>query len=322
MIAPRRLGDREISAVGLGCMQFSGPGISLYAAIDQDAVRGAVKAALAGGITWFDTAEMYRASEHALSTALHDLGVAPGDVLVASKWTPLGRTARSIETTLPSRLSGLQGYPLDLHQIHMPYGSLSPLPRQLEAMARLHRRGLIGAVGVSNFGAAQLERAHTFLAARGVPLVSNQVQISLLHRSVESDGVLAAARRLGVTLIASSPLRSGVLTGKFHADPGLIASVRGGRRLLGGRYGFSARALARTAPLIDQLRTVAAAHGATPAQVAIAWLVTYYGDTVVAIPGASRPRHAEEAAGALELELGSRELDAIADASDQVLKSR
>jgi aryl-alcohol dehydrogenase-like predicted oxidoreductase len=323
MTPTRRFGTREITPVGLGCMQFTGPGVSMYRPIPQEDVRAIVAAALKGGVTWFDTAEMYGqgASERALTTALRDLGVRPGDVLVASKWTPFGRTARSIGTTAPQRLAALQGYPLDLHQIHAPVGSLSSLSRQLDAMARLYRAGSIGGVGVSNFGAAALERAHAVLAARNVPLVSNQVQVNLLHRSLEHDRVLATARRLGVTLIASSPLRSGVLTGKFHDDPDRTGSLRGVRRMLGGRYGYSLRALDRTRPLIEELRAVATAHGATPTQVAVAWVISYYDDTVVAIPGASAVRHVEEAAAAADLVLSRRELDALAEVSDRVLRS-
>lgn len=323
MTSTRHLGTHQITPIGLGCMQFAGRGINLYPPVPQEEVRAIVAAALKGGITWFDTAEMYGGggSERALTTSLHDLGVRPGEVLVASKWTPFGRTARSIERTAPQRVAALQGFPLDLHQIHAPFGSFSSLAQQIDAMARLYRAGTIGGVGVSNFGAAALERAHAQLAAHGVPLVSNQVQISLLHRSVERDGVLAAARRLGVTLIASSPLRSGILTGKFHEDPGSSASVRGARRLLGGRYGYSRRALDRTRPLVDELRAVAGAHGATPTQVALAWLVGFYGDTVVAIPGASKVRHADEAAAAIELTLSERELETLTEASTDVLRS-
>jgi aryl-alcohol dehydrogenase-like predicted oxidoreductase len=325
MTPNRRLGEREITPIGLGCMQFAGTGIGFYPPVPQDEVDAIVAAALKGGVTWFDSAEMYGngASERALTTALHGLGVAPGDVLIASKWTPFGRTARSIEATAPRRLAALQGYPLDLHQIHAPYGSLSSVARQIEAMARLYEAGTIGGVGVSNFGAADLERTHAMLSARGIPLLSNQVQVNLVHRTLEHDGVLTTARRLGVTLIASAPLRAGLLTGKFHDEPSRVRSLRGSRRLIaGGRYGFSPRALEHTRPLVEELRAVAEAHGATPTQVALAWLVTYYDDTVVAIPGASKVRHAQEAAAAGDLVLSSRELDALADVSNRLLRSR
>jgi aryl-alcohol dehydrogenase-like predicted oxidoreductase len=314
----RRLGATrlEITPVGLGCMQFAGPGLveGFYRSLDQPTVTSVVGAALDGGITWFDTAEMYGRghSERALTTALRDRGADPGAVAVATKWAPALRTASTIERTLDARLASLQGFPIDLHQIHMPYGSLSPLSRQLVAMARLARAGRVGAVGVSNFSARQMEAASGLLRSHGAQLASNQVQINLLHRNVERNGVLDTARRLGVTLIAYSPLRTGILTGKFHADPGRVRSLPRIRRLLSG---LGARTLARTAPLIDELGAIGRAHGASVGQVALSWLIRFYGDTVVAIPGASKPQQARESAAAMELDLTERELGRLDEVS-------
>ncbi|MGW5362670.1 aldo/keto reductase [Actinopolymorpha pittospori] len=307
----RRLGstDIEITPIGLGCMQFAGPGMveQFYPALDQPSVTPVVKSALDGGINWFDTAEMYGrgASERALTTALRESGATPGTVVVATKWAPILRTAASIGRTIEARISSLQGYPIDLHQIHMPYGSLSAIPRQLRAMAALCRAGQISSVGVSNFSARQMRTASALLRAQGVTLASNQVQISLLNRKIERNGVLETARQLGVTLIAYSPLSSGVLSGKFHEDPANVRSRPRVRRLVGG---LSQRALARTAPLVDGLRAIARAHGGTASQVALSWLTTYYGETVVAIPGGTKPHHAQEAAAAMHLRLSEREL--------------
>lgn len=315
----RRLGrtDIEISPIGLGCMQFSGTGVAqvFYRPIDPALPRAIVGAALAGGVTWFDTAEMYGngASERALADALRANGVAPGEVTVATKWAPLLRTAASIRRTFPRREEALDGYRVDLHQIHMPTGSLSPHRAQLDTMARLHAAGSVRAVGVSNFSAAQMERAHARLAARGVVLAANQVQISLLHRDIEHNGVLATARRLGITLIAYAPLRMGVLTGRFHEDPAAVAALPRVRRLTVPEY--RPRGLARSAPLVRELRAVADAHGATPGQVALSWLTSYYGDTVVAIPGASKERQARESAAAMDLRLSDRELERLAGLS-------
>jgi aryl-alcohol dehydrogenase-like predicted oxidoreductase len=182
-------------------------------------------------------------------------------------------------------------------------------------MARLAEANKIRAVGVSNFTAKQMEMAHAALAEHGIPLATNQVQINLLHRKIERNGVLDTARRLGVTLIAYSPLASGMLTGKFHDDRGLVANMPRARRLM---TRFSEKRLDRTTRLIDGLREIAAAHRATMSQVALAWLTTYYGDTVVAIPGASKPHHAEEAAGAMEVALSNEETERLADLSGSV----
>jgi aryl-alcohol dehydrogenase-like predicted oxidoreductase len=317
----RRLGgtDLDLSPIGLGCMQFSntGPGGHFYSATAQETTDAIVRTALDGGVNWFDTAEMYGNghSEQALTTALRGLGVAPGTVTVATKWPPLMRTARNIESTIGDRLSALQGYPIDLHQIHMPWGSPSPINAQVKAMARLRKAGRIGAVGVSNFNAAQMERAAAVLASEGLALSSNQIQLNLLHRDAETNGVMAAAKRLGVTLIAYSPLRSGLLTGKFHADPERIARIKPIRRRLSG---LNAALLERTRPLVDGLNSIGAAHGATAGQVALAWLLHQYGKAVVAIPGASRPEQAAESAAAGELRLSGRETEALSDLSNRV----
>jgi aryl-alcohol dehydrogenase-like predicted oxidoreductase len=307
----------QISPIGLGCMQFSGGGLiaaTSFPPIEQPRVDEIVKAALDGGITWFDSAEMYGhgRSERALSSGLNSSGIKPGDVTIATKWAPLGRTAKSIARTIDDRLSALNPFPVDLHQIHMPYGSFSSLGAQVQAMASLAEAHEIGAIGVSNFSVRQMELAHTELAKHGIALASNQVQINLLHRKIESNGVLDAARRLGVTLIAYSPLRSGILTAKFHDDPGLVAKMPRMRRAL-----FAGN-LDRTAPLIDGLRQIAVTHSATVSQVALAWLTTYYGNTVVAIPGASKPQHAHEAAGAMRITLSQQETQTLAVLSSQV----
>jgi aryl-alcohol dehydrogenase-like predicted oxidoreductase len=307
----------QISPIGLGCMQFSGvgqvPATSLNP-VEQPSVDEIVKAALDGGITWFDTAEAYGQgrSERALSSGLTACGIKPGDVTIATKWAPLGRTAKSVTRTIDDRLGALKPFPVDLHQIHMPYGSFSPLRAQVQAMVRLAEAHQIGAVGVSKFSARQMELAHAELAKHGIALASNQVQINLLHREVESNGVLDTARRLGVTLIAYSPLRSGVLTAKFHDDPGLVAKLPPRRRKL------FAGDLGRITPLIDGLRQVAVTHSATVGQVALAWLTTFYGDTVVAIPGASKPFHAEEAAGAMRIALSEQETQTLALLASQL----
>lgn len=300
-------------------MQFSGSGLisAFFRPLPQSDVDEIVQAALDGGITWFDTAEMYGGghSERRLSGALTHAGIKPGDVTVATKWSPLLRTAKSIERTIGDRLSALDPFPIDLHQIHLGYGSLSPVRSQITAMARLVEAGKIRSVGVSNFSARQLEIAHSVLADIGLPLVANQIQINLVHRNIETNGVLETARRLGVTLIAYSPLASGMLTGKFHDDRGLVAQMPLPRRLVNG---FSEKRLDRTTPLIDALREIAAAHQATASQVALAWLISYYGDTVVAIPGASRRQHAAEAAGALKVTLSQQDTERLAALSTEV----
>jgi aryl-alcohol dehydrogenase-like predicted oxidoreductase len=327
-VTMRRLGktEIEISPIGLGCWQFSqGKGFSgqVWAALDQATIDGVVAAARSHGMTWFDTAQAYGngASELALSTALQNGGVAPGDVVVATKWMPVLKRAENIPQTIDTRLQDLQGYPIDLFQVHNPW-STSSIEAQMREMAELARAGKIRSVGVSNFSAKQMESAAAALSAEGLPLASNQVPISLLDRRVETNGVLASARELGVTLIAYSPLAQGVLTGRFHDDPESVASLPRGRRtrLVPTARFLKPGALHETTPLIDGLREIAAAHGATAAQVALAATVAAYGDTVVAIPGASTAEQAAANAGAMDLKLSAREMARIDELSAAVAR--
>jgi aryl-alcohol dehydrogenase-like predicted oxidoreductase len=311
MARRRRLGktDIEVTRVGLGCWQFSaGEGLAgrFWEAISEEAVNEVVAASLAGGINWFDTAEMYGhgASERGLAHALKAAGKANGDVVVATKWSPLLRTASSIRSTIYERLSCLAPFAIDLHQVHMPYG-FSSVEAEMSAMADLVEGRRIRAVGVSNFDAGRLRRAHDALGRRRLPLASNQVKYSLMDRRVESNGTLATAKELGVTIIAYSPLEQGLLTGKYHQDPAFIRHRPGPRRFMPR---FRARGLERSRPLIEALGEIARGHGATTGQVALAWLCQFHGDSVVVIPGASRRTQAEENLGALELELSTAEL--------------
>jgi aryl-alcohol dehydrogenase-like predicted oxidoreductase len=324
----RRLGrtEIEVSPIGLGCWQFSqGKGFtgSMWSVLDQATIDAIVRAALQGSVTWFDTAQAYGngQSERTLGTALHDSSVRPGEVVIATKWTPILKTASDIPRTIGVRLACLNGYPIDLHQIHIPW-SISSIQAQVTEMAKLVRAGKIRAFGVSNFSAAQMARASAAAASQGVTLASNQVSISALDRRIERNGVLDLARRSGVTLIAYSPLAQGVLTGKFHDDPRLVRSLPAGRgsRLSPANRGFRTENLRRTAPLMEALRAIATSHGATPSQVALSWLLRFYGDAVVAIPGASRPDHARDNSAAMDLDLTENEMARIDEVSRRVAR--
>jgi aryl-alcohol dehydrogenase-like predicted oxidoreductase len=243
-------------------------------------------------------------SEAALARALLACGTAPGDVVVATKWWPAFRTASSIGTTVRERLARLAPFGIDLHQVHQPI-ALATVAAQMRAMADLVDAGTVRTVGVSNFSERRMRAAHRALAQRGIALVSNQIRFSLLYRRPERNGVLAAARQLGVTIIAYSPLAQGILSGKFHDDPGLIRSRTGPRKWLPD---FRRGGLERSRPLVDALRSIAAAHAATPSQVALSWLVSFHGETVVAIPGATSVVQARENAGAMGLRLAAADL--------------
>ncbi|MCG6956698.1 MAG: aldo/keto reductase, partial [Gemmatimonadetes bacterium] len=295
----------RISPIGLGCWQFSGgEGVAgrYWPVLTEETVADIVRLSLEGGIDWFDTAEAYGRgrSETELATALGSLGREPGSVVIATKWQPFLRTAGSIGRTIGERLSHLSPFGIDLHQIHIGFGALSTKKAQVEAMAELVDTKQVRAVGVSNFSARAMRLSARVLERHGLPLASNQVRYSLLDRRIETNGVLHAARELGATIIAYSPLAQGILSGKFHRDPGKVKRLGGPRRF---QNLFRPSGLRRSAPVVAALEAIAAERQVTPAQVALRWLLDAHGETVVAIPGASNGRQAKENAGALDFQL-------------------
>ncbi len=311
MLEMRKLGGSglSVSPLGLGCWQFSGgKGLvgGFWEALSQERVTAIVRVALDGGVNWFDTAEAYGKgrSEESLASALHTLGVVAGEVVVATKWWPMFRTARHLRRSIHERLDRLGGYPIDLYQIHQPL-SFSTVRGEMKALAALVKEGKVRAVGVSNYPAGMMERAHRYLASEGIPLASNQIHYSLLARRADANGVMERAKRLGITIIAYSPLGQGILTGRHHADPDLIQRRPGPRKRMAS---FRRKGLERTRPLVEALTEIGEAHGATPAQVALNWLMLFHGETVVVIPGASRPQQMEENLGAMTFRLDEPEL--------------
>ncbi len=303
--------DLRVTPIGLGCWQFSGgKGLfgRLWGTLNNVPFTEIVQTALEGGINWFDTAEMYGRgkSEEDLAKGLQAAGKAPGEVVIATKWLPAWRTARSILDTIEERKRRLNPYPVDLYQIHMPL-SFSTIRAEMKAMAELVRRGDIRAVGISNYTAAQMRRAHRELAALGIPLATNQVQYNLLHRNIERNGTLETAKELGITIIAFSPLAQGLLTGKFHDRPELLKQV-GGRRY---QPGYWKRGLAKSAPLIQAMKQIAGKYNATPSQVALNWLIHFHGPSVVAIPGATKVYQARDNVGAMQFQLNRDELEQL-----------
>jgi aryl-alcohol dehydrogenase-like predicted oxidoreductase len=319
MIKMRKLGKTglEVSPIGLGVMQFAGGQGMFRVMFPEVAARdmvGIVQTAFEGGINWFDTAELYGQgrSESALSESLLEAGVKPEEVRIATKWSPLFRTARNIPKTIQRRLDYLDPFPIDLYQIHHPR-SFSSIEAQMNAMADLVDEGKIRSVGVSNFNEDQMRRAADVLEKRGLNLASNQVQFSLLHRKIESSGLLNAARELGVTIIAWSPLASGLLTGKFHRDPEILArvpSVR--RRQLSGQ-------IEKSRKVIDTLEKISERHQAEPGQIALSWVIQGKDECVVAIPGASKVDHARESVEAMQIELDPAEIDDLNKVSQKFL---
>jgi len=181
-------------------------------------------------------------------------------------------------------------------------------PTLMEALADEVQRGRIKAIGVSNYSADQMRQAHELLAKRGVPLAVNQMQYSLLARQIEHNGVMAAAKELGITILAYSPLAQGLLTGKYtpenYQDPT-------GARKLDPR--FSRGGVEKLAPVIMLLKQIGEKYDRTPAQVSLNWLIAQ--GNVVPIPGAKNGSQAQQNAGALGWSLTQEEIDRIDQAT-------
>ncbi len=306
--AARPLGKTgiQVTPIGLGVMELSGGGGIQGVAfpnLAQEEKNSIIKTALDSGINWFDTAEIYGSgrSERSLAAGLHAAGVRSGEAVIATKWRPFLRRASDIPRTIQERLRNLGGYPIDLYYIHNPRSFSTP-EEEMNVMADLVEAGKIRSVGVSNFDAGLMRRAHAALQKRGLPLAANQVHYSLLHRAIETDGILKTARELGVTIVAYTPLASGMLTGKYHRNPELLK-----KKFFYWRTRME-RELEPSRPVVAALEEIAVRYQATPAQVALNWLIHFNGETVVTIFGATKAKQAAEGAAAMRFRLSDADL--------------
>jgi aryl-alcohol dehydrogenase-like predicted oxidoreductase len=298
----------DVPRLGVGAMTWGNPSgrsrwgpakLAYGGPVGPEEEERAFQASLSGSVDLFDTAAMYSggASERRLGE------LAEGrSVVIATKFPP-GWFSKSdaLPEALDQSLARLRRNAVDLYQHHFPSRRV-PIPLLMGRMADAVEAGKVRAIGVSNYSAAQLRTAHAALAERGIPLASNQVEYSLLHRAPETDGVLDACRELGITLIAYQPLGQGVLTGKYR--PG--DRPKGIRRF--GRY-YRGDGLKNAQPVVALLREIGEGHSRTPAQVALRWLVQQ--ESVLPIPGAKNGRQAASNAEALSFTLAQAEVEAL-----------
>ena len=303
----------KLSSLGLGCWQFSknaGFAGKFWPSLSNDNTMKIVQKSLEYGVNWFDTAELYGwgKSEESLSLSLQKLKINSSSHFIATKWWPLFRDAQSIKKTIDKRLHFLHGYPITLHQVHMPLG-FSSIEKEMNMMADLVEQGKIKHIGVSNFNQKQMLRAYDTLDKRGIHLTSNQMEYSILNRRIESNGVLETAKKLNISIIAYSPLAQGIVSGKFHDNPELIKNMhRLRKRKLYNRI-HRGNGLPSSKPVIEELKNIAKNHHSTPSQIALSWLINYHGNTVFAIPGATNVKQTEENMKAATIQLSQTELD-------------
>ncbi|HEY2725041.1 MAG TPA: aldo/keto reductase [Pseudonocardiaceae bacterium] len=290
------------SVIGLGTWQFG----SREWGYGEDYATGEalklVSRARELGITVFDTAEMYGfgRSERILGEAL--AGTDLDRVVVATKIFPVLPVAPVVEQRAVASAGRLGVQRIDLYQVHQP----NPVVRDgttMRGMRALQDIGLVDEVGVSNYSLARWRAAETALGRR---VLSNQVHFSLLTRQA-ADQLVPFAAETGRLVIAYSPLEQGLLSGRYDVDH---LPANGIRTL---NPAFLPENLERSATLIGVLRDVADAHDATPAQIALAWVV-HHGN-VVAIPGASSVAQLESNAAAADIVLGDDEFAALTAAA-------
>jgi aryl-alcohol dehydrogenase-like predicted oxidoreductase len=222
--------DLRVAPLGLGTWQWGDRYWRFGGEYGLPDVEDAYRVSREAGIDFFDTAEIYgRGKSESILGAL--IGRDKGPVVVATKFAPLPTrwTAGHVAQSLDASLKRLGLPRVDLYQIHWPY-TLMRIDMLMNALADQVEAGKVRAVGVSNYSVRQMSQAYAVLARRGIPLASNQVQYSLLHRAPERNGVLMACRDLDVRLITYSPLAQGILTGKYRRGtppPAGIRRVRG-----------------------------------------------------------------------------------------------
>ena len=216
------------------------------------------------------------------------------------------RFASNIPKTIDERIKALSPFPIDLYQVHQPWG-FSNEKAEVGSMSDLYDRKLIKCIGVSNFSAKQMGNSWETLNMRRIPLASNQVPYSLLDRLIESNGVMKLAKKLGISIIAYSPLAQGVVTGKFHDNPELLKNI--GFRKYSSQ--FKPAGLAKSLPVVKLVKELAVKYNVTPAQIALNWLIHFHGNTVVAIPGATKEIHVKENTGAMTFRLSDEDMDRL-----------
>jgi aryl-alcohol dehydrogenase-like predicted oxidoreductase len=271
---------------------------------DEDSAVGLIRRALDLGVTFLDTADIYGDSELKVGKAIKGRRA---EVVLATKFgfvqTQLGAGERVngrpeyVREACERSLGRLEVDHIDLYYLHRVDATV-PIEDTVGAMADLVRQGKVRHLGLSEVSASTLRRAHAVH-----PIAAVQSEYSLFSREAE-DALFPTLRELGTALVAYSPLGRGFLAGRFRKLEDLAPDDwrRRNPRFQGGAF-------EQNVALADRIRELAAAKGCTPAQLALAWLLTR--EHVVPIPGTSSVERLEENAGAAAVQLTPEDLDEI-----------
>ena len=313
-------GGPQVGVQGLGCMGMS----EFYGDTDEAAARDTLEAALEAGVTLFDTADIYGSGANETFLAPF-VGAHRDEITLATKFAierkdddPRYRAVRNdpayIRQAVEDSLRRLNTDVIDLYYMHRRDPSV-PLAESVGAMAELVQQGKVKQLGLSEVTGAELREAYAVH-----PIAALQSEWSLFSRDVERSAVSAAVE-LGVTFVPYSPLGRGFLTGAF-ADAAKDLSKGDFRQYQPRFTGDNAKT---NAALLEPVHKIAAAHGATAAQVALAWVqqrAAVHGLTVVPIPGTRKRSRLLENVGATRLTLTPEELAVLEPIAGQVAGDR
>jgi aryl-alcohol dehydrogenase-like predicted oxidoreductase len=302
----RRLGGDGpvVSEVGLGCMGMSG----MYGAADRGESIATIHDALDAGINLLDTGDFYGMGHNELLIGEATRARAREEYMLSVKfgaqrgpegaWLGYDASPPAVKTALAHSLTRLGVEHVDVYR-PARLDPKVPIEETVGAIAELVQAGYVRYIGLSEVGAETIRRA---VATH--PICDVQLEYSLISRGIEA-AVLPACRELGIAVTAYGVLSRGLISGHFSADRELAASDF---RSHAPRFSDANRA--QNLALVEELRAVAEAKGATVAQIAIAW-VRARGEDIVALIGARTPERLSEALGSLEVELDDEEVGAL-----------
>ncbi|KAJ9174323.1 hypothetical protein P3X46_017358 [Hevea brasiliensis] len=302
-----KMGPLTVSPMGFGTWAWGNQLLWGYKESMDTDLQQTFNLAVENGINLFDTADSYGTgrlngqSEKLLGKFIREF---PGkrmqdDIVIATKFAayPWRLTPGQFVKACRASLERLQLKQIGIGQLHWSTANYAP-PQELalwDGLVAMYEKGLVQAVGVSNYGPKQLVKIHDYLKARGVPLCSAQVQFSLLSMGKDQIEIRNICDSLGIGLIAYSPLGLGMLTGKYTSS----------RLPLGPRALLFRQILPGLEPLLSSLREIAQKRNKTLPQVAINWCIC---NGTIPIPGIKTVKQVEENLGALGWRLSSDEL--------------
>jgi aryl-alcohol dehydrogenase-like predicted oxidoreductase len=301
----------EITPIGFGAWAIGGGGwAAAWGPQDDDEAVGAIRRAVELGVNWVDTAAVYGLghSEELVAQALKSVPESERPYVFTKcslVWDDEGDISNVLEKDSVKReceesLRRLQTDVIDLYQIHWPNPD-EDIEEGWEAMAELKDEGKVRHIGVSNFDVSQMERI-----GERAPVETLQPPYNMLNRGVEEE-ILPYCGENDIGVIAYSPMRSGLLTGKM--TPERVANLPSDdwRR---NADDFQEPRLSRNLALVGLLEEIGREHGRSPGEVAIAWTLRHPAVTA-AIVGGRRPDQVDGIIGAAELRLSEDELDRI-----------